>query len=98
MKIIEKKDYTAWRHTFTCVRCESKLEAEPSDVRGTHHEGWTDPTDNSGSPAHWTYEVACVVCGQKHSIPELNLPKALQHEIQEQTHLRRTPYNNQYDR
>lgn len=39
MKVIERKDYTAWRHQFTCTRCESKLEAEPVDLRSIYHEG-----------------------------------------------------------
>ena len=92
MKIIEKKDYTAWRHPFTCSRCESQLEAEPSDLRGIYTEGWSDPTNGSGAPAYWTYKVQCAVCSQEHTVLETTIPRALQHEVQERSKRRNTNY------
>lgn len=95
MKIIEKKDYNDWQHNFTCKRCESKLAAEPPDLHGVYHEGWSDPRDNSGQAAYWTYDVKCAVCNEVHAVEASVIPKALQHVVQERS---RRVNNNFYDR
>lgn len=92
MKILEKKDYTAWRHQFACTCCESKLEAEPADLRARYTERDSGPCDGTGMVGYWTYKVRCAVCSQEHTVLEHLLPKVLQHEVQERSKRQSTSY------
>ena len=98
MKIVKKNVYKDWSHRFTCTRCESELQAEPDDIRGIYHEGWSDSRDGTHHPSYWTYEVICAVCQQRHDISSERLPKILQHEVQERRAQTQNTRNCDYDR
>lgn len=68
MKVIERKP---WSYSFTCRGCQSKLEAESSDVR----EG------EFGSMGDYDTEfyVRCTVCGDDHIIAASKIPRDVQH-------------------
>lgn len=92
MKILEKKDFSAWQHVWTCKRCESKLEASHDDVHGTYHEGWSDPRDGSGGPAYWSWFVECPVCSEHHQIATTDIPKTMQVELEKRMQRRSSNY------
>lgn len=81
MKVLKKVDYTDWRHKLMCSRCTSELEVEPSDVQAQYHECDNDP--RSYSPAYYTYHIICAVCKTQLSILSGEIPKAMQHFLQE---------------
>lgn len=61
MKIIEKKE---WTHPFTCGTCESKLEADGSDVQWDTFGGSYDEVGTT------KYFVVCPVCGEYHFLKD----------------------------
>lgn len=81
MKVLKKVDCNDWRLKFSCERCTSELEAEPADMRAEYHEGCHDPRDPS--PSYYTYHCTCAVCNQQHNVAERDIPKAMQHFLQE---------------
>lgn len=79
MKILKKAESTAWKHVFTCGKCESELEAEAIDVVHEHHAG--DMRD----PSYDSYHVTCPVCSQKHILTFVEMPKVVQLEAQKRS-------------
>ncbi len=75
MKILESVDYSDWKHKFNCGRCDTKLEAEPSDVIVTYYPASCDPRDSYGS--YYTYMLRCPVCDDLERLEEKNLPKRM---------------------
>jgi hypothetical protein len=85
MKIVKSTDFSGWRYEFECEKCESVLEAEPSDVIGMFHEAWSDQRDNSGAPAYWTYKVICPICKEDNGGFESKMPTRLKIDVQERS-------------
>lgn len=79
MKILKKAESSAWKHVFTCAKCESELEAEAIDVVHLHHTG--DMRD----PSFDTYYVTCTVCSHRHDLITNKLPKVVQLEAQKRS-------------
>ncbi len=77
MKILESTDYSAWRHEFTCKKCESKLEAEPSDVIVMYQPAWSDQRDFYQQPEAYFYKLECPVCKELYSLDPSYLPKRM---------------------
>lgn len=88
MKVIEKKSYDDWKHIFECEKCESKLEADHTDLRATQHSG--DQRDQT--PSYWSYHVVCEVCNERHTVPGTKIPKYLASQAQERSQRRNTNY------
>ena len=93
MKVLEKHDYRDWRHKFTCVKCESVLEAEPSDVAAVFHESFDDQRDpQSYRVAYWEYKVKCEVCNEPRDIGESLISARMKIEVQDKSKRRSTNY------
>jgi transcription elongation factor Elf1 len=79
VKILKKAEPSNWKHVFTCMKCESELEAEAIDVVHLHHTG--DMRD----PLFDTYYVTCIVCSHRHDLITNKLPKVVQLEAQKRS-------------
>lgn len=88
MRVIEKKSYDDWKYTFECEKCESKLEAEHSDLKATHHAG--DQRDQT--PSYWSYYVVCEICHERHAVSAAKVPKYLASQAQDRSQRHNTNY------
>jgi hypothetical protein len=71
MKIIKKVDVNAWRHLCNCVRCDSKLEVEVTDLKCK--------TFTDGSK---TLYFNCPVCYQLNYIAKDLTPRLVQMTVE----------------
>lgn len=72
MKVLEKKDWSGWRHRCQCPKCESKLEAEPQDIICHPASGGNQ---HDYCPEYFT--INCAVCSQSISVDEKLIPNFL---------------------
>jgi hypothetical protein len=71
MKVIKKAEISAWTYEFTCIKCDSELEAGADDVKYIYHDGMNREPDFD------EYVVLCPVCGGTESLTTAELPKLL---------------------
>jgi hypothetical protein len=90
MKVLKKVDTSDWKYRFTCTKCDSELEAEAKDVLCRHHPDSSDMRESY--PAYDTFHVLCCVCNNERTVPDKDIPKALQHEVKERSQRRSTSY------
>lgn len=79
MKIIEKKDWPqTFTYAFTCTRCESKLEADHTDL--IYEASWSDQRDGEEFPER--FRLKCPVCGCLREVAEEGkIPEFIQHLV-----------------
>lgn len=75
MKIIKQVDVSDWKYRFTCVSCDSELEAEANDIKHNHYD------DQRELSSYDKFCVYCPVCNAGRDIPAKDIPKALQVKI-----------------
>lgn len=77
MKVLEKKDWGAWRVTVKCAKCESALEAESTDIHAQFYDA-----DGPTRPSCWSYLVKCPVCRNEVYLNSDLIPPYLQEQAQ----------------
>lgn len=84
MKVLEKHDYADWCHKFTCLKCESVLEADSRDVVALFHPAYDDQRDPLAAfAAYWSYTVKCEVCSQERQIDESLISARMKIDVQD---------------
>lgn len=73
MKIIKQTDFSNWKYRFTCSKCSSELEAEPTDVIVTVS---SDSGHYAGSSFE-SYSVKCPICHKDTNILPDKIPEVL---------------------
>lgn len=79
MKILESEDFTKWTHTWSCLQCKSKLEADHQDLC---HE-MIEESDCRDSWKEDSYFVNCIVCQYKQRIKYDSIPFVLRKSTKE---------------
>ena len=74
MKVLERKEWVKnFSHVCTCQTCESRLEADASDLKGT--PGGSDPRGDEWGPS---FTITCAVCNCAINVDATKVPKYLQ--------------------
>lgn len=73
MKVLERKDWSHWRHRCDCPQCKAKLEAEPKDIVCNPSSG-----GNQHDYCPEYFYVVCPDCNQQISVADNQIPAYLQ--------------------
>lgn len=73
MKIIKQVDISNWKIEHTCVKCETVMEVEKSDI----HYSYSEP-DRPSDIGQDTFYFSCPICQDNIYLAPDRLPKVLQ--------------------